>query len=161
MIPFVAKREREKFCLSLFIFLHRCLRSVASVFLVMRKGREIEIEREREKKKRIYICRCLFVAIVSAATKQTQIMVCVAVRIDVSSVTLCVFSSLALATSVRRLFCCYDHHAMYTHRLSFFFRFSRRCRRRRLTTHTYNTLFPFASTSSFLFFSLFFFSLAI
>lgn len=117
----IRRKERERICLSLFIFLHRCLGSVASVvFLVMRKEREIEIEREREKK-RIYICRCLFVAIVSAATKQTQIMVGVAVRIDVSSVTLCVFSFLALATSVRRLYCCYDHDVICARVVSLFF----------------------------------------
>ncbi len=92
----------------------------------------------------------------SAATKQTQTIYSIVDRINVSSVTLCVFSFLPLGTSVRLLYCCYDDHAIYTYSLSFFFRFSRRrCRPRRLTTHIYNTLFPFTSTSSFSF-SLFF-----
>ncbi len=126
------------------------VRSVASL-LVIWKEREIERKRETTN-----ICRSLLVAIVSAATKQTQIIYSIVDRINVSSVTLCVFSFLPLGTSVRLLYCCYDDHAIYTYSLSFFFRFSRRrCRPRRLTTHIYNTLFPFTSTSSFSF-SLFF-----
>jgi hypothetical protein len=112
-------------------------------------------ERERETSN---ICRCLFCCHRERSNQtNTNHVLYVAVRIDVSSVTLCVFfSSFVLATSVRLLYCCYDDDAIYTHSLShFFFRFSRRCRRR-LTTHIHNTLFSFTSTSSFSF-SLFFF----
>ncbi len=90
--------------------------SVAS-FLVMRKERKIERKKDNQYMS-MSICRYRER---SNQTKQTQIMYCVAVRIDVSSVTLCVFSSLTLATSVRLLYCCYDDNAIYMYSLSFFF----------------------------------------
>ncbi len=93
------------------------VRSVASL-LVIWKEREIERKRETTN-----ICRSLLVAIVSAATKQTQTIYSIVDRINVSSVTLCVFSFLPLGTSVRLLYCCYDDHAIYTYSLSFFFSF--------------------------------------
>ncbi len=86
----------------------------------------------------------------------TNHVYCVAGRIYVSSVTLCVFSSLAFATSVRLLYCCYDDDAIYICIVSeFFFSFQSSLPSSSNNAHTHNTLFPFISTSSFSF-SLFF-----
>jgi hypothetical protein len=59
------------------------------------------------------------------------------------------FFSLAPATSVRLLYCCYDDDAMYAHSRSFFFSFQSSLPSSSNNAYTYNIHFPFASTSSF------------
>jgi hypothetical protein len=112
--------------------------------------------KERRNREKTNICLCLFVAIVSAATKQTYIIYCVAGHIDVSSVTPYVFSSLSHQL---RPFVFYTVATMIMRCMHivapFFFRFSRRCRRRRLTTHTHIT-YTFHSHPLHLSLSLFF-----
>ncbi len=106
----------KRFYLSSCTFFHSCacvrVRSLASL-LVIRKEREIERKRNNQ-----YMSMSICCHRERSNQTNTNHVLCVAVHIDVSSVTLYVFSSLVLATSVRLLYCCYDDIYAVSH---FFF----------------------------------------